>query len=263
MNTDYFTVINHCYMQRVCLLVLLVCLLAGCRKRNDHPVDPGDGQGQQPDPAVRIKSTNNNTFIYDTQGRLMRTTYGNSIVARTDYTYTRDSVSGRDVDLQGNFHGGSVTYYLRNDGLADSIRYIIDSSVPPLIIKLTYNVDRQPEGQLIAWEGGTADQRTVSYYTKGNLDSIRTFSLPGNELAEVVRFDYYTDRHNYLSNEHNGVSFTGMNSVSLLKKEVQEIRGTDTRVIAYAYEFDEKGRPVKRHMTLDGVPQPDLSYTWY
>lgn len=105
------------------------------------------------------------------QGRLIRTAYGNSIVARTDYTYTRDSVSGRDVDLQGNFHGGSVTYYLRNDGLADSIRYIIDSTVPPLIIKLTYNVDRQLEGQLIAWEGGTADQRCQPVEKRGTGDS--------------------------------------------------------------------------------------------
>lgn len=252
-------------MQRVYLLVLLVCLLAGCRKHNDHPDGPGDGQGQQPDPSVRIKSTNNNTYAYDSQGRLIRAVYGNSIVARTDYMYNRDSVSGRDVDLQGNFHGGSVTYYLRNDGLADSIRYIIDSTAPLLIIKLTYNADRQLVEQTVHEEGEAPDLRTAYYYSKGNQDSAVIYTIPGNQLAEVVRFDYYTDRSNYLSSEHNGISFVGVSSVNLPRKEIQEYPGSayGARVITYTYEFDEKGRPVQRHTALDGVPQPDLSYMWY
>jgi YD repeat-containing protein len=239
-------------------------LLAGCGKHNDHPGNPGNGGGQ-PDPSVRIKSTNNTTYTYDGQGRLARATYTNSLTARTDYTYFRDSVVATDFNLQGNPHGGGVTFYLSDDGLMRNARYTIDSTIPPLILKLTYNADRQFVEQTVTEEGKDPDLRTIRYYSKGNIDSAKTFTIPGNVVAEVERFDYYTDRHNYLSNEHNGISFTGVSSVNLVKKEVQEYPGSNvgTRVLVYTYEFDEKGRPVMRHTTLDGVPQPDLSYTWY
>jgi len=250
-------------MRRIYVCGLLIFLLAACGKHNDHPTNPGNGGGQQPDPSVRIKSTNNNTYTYDGQGRLTRVTYGNSITVRTDYTYTEDSVVGTDFNLQGNPHGGGVTYYLGNDGLTRNVRYIIDSTIPPLILQLTYNADRQLERQTVNEEGKAPDLLSIRYYSKGNLDSVKAIDILDNEVEEVVRFDYYTDKHNYLSNEHNGISFTGVSSVNLVKKEAQEFPGSSTRVIIYTYEFDEKGRPVARHMTLDGVPQPDLSYTWY
>jgi len=243
---------------------LLIFLLAACRKHHDRPADPGNGGGQ-PDPSVRIKSLNNTTYAYDNQGRLIRATYSNSITARTDYTYTRDSVVGTDYNLQGVPHGGGVTYYLSNDGLARNVRYIIDSTIPPLILNLTYNADRQLEQQTVHEEGEAPDLLTIRYYSKGNLDSVKSFDVLDNKVAEIQRSDYYTDRHNYLSSEHNGVSMIGVSSVNLVKKETQEFPGSgvSTRVLIYTYEFDERGRPVTRHMLLDGVPQPDLSYTWY
>jgi hypothetical protein len=121
------------------------------------------------------------------------------------------------------------------------------------------------ERQTVHEIGETTDLLTIRYYSKGNIDSAKTIDVLDNEVGEIVRFDYYTDKHNYLGSEHNGISMLGVSSANLIKKEVQEYPGSNvsTRILVYTYEYDEKDRPVTRHMTLDGVPQPDLSYTWY
>lgn len=248
-------------MQRIYAIGLLICLLAACRKQHDEPTRPGNGRGDKPDSSMRIKSINNNKYAYDNRGRVVRVTYSNSLTARTDYTYTKDSVSGMDFDMMGQPHGGSVAYYLGNDGLAVRVRYVIDVSVPPLIFNFTYSAGQLTE-QTIAEGGKAPNLRTVRYYSNGNLDSIRSFTIPGNVLVEVDRYEYYTDRPNWLGNEYNGISFLGKSSANLMKKEVWESTGT-TMVTEYTYEFDDKGLPVKRHTIVDGSPGGDLTYTWY
>jgi len=211
---------------------------------------------------VRIKSINNNKYAYDHQGRVVRVAYGNSLVARTDYTYTSDSVAGKDFDMLGNPHGGGVTYYLGGDGLATRVRYVIDSTVAPLILTLAYDADRHLTEETVADEHGTAFLRVVWYYSKGNADSALTYSLPGNELASVERIEYYTDQRNWLGNGYNGIAFLGASSVNLEKKRVQVNTG-GTMVTEYTYEFDDSHRPVIRHTTVNGSSSPDITYTWY
>jgi len=250
-------------MQRTFVISLLICLLAAssCRKQHGQPDPPGNG-GRKPDSSARIRSINNNMYAYDGEGRVARITYSNSIAARTDYSYSPDSVFARDFDMQGHPHGGRVTYYLRNDGLADRIFYLIDSSVSPLIITLAYNTDRQLTEEIVADEGGTAFLRVVWHYSKGNADSVLTYSLPGNVLSGVERVEYYADQPNWLGNEHNGISFLGAGNANLEKKRVSTNTGSPS-VTEYTYQFDDAQRPVVKHTTVDGSAMPDLAFTWY
>jgi hypothetical protein len=247
-------------MKQLLLCCVALHLLISCGKHNDKPADPND-----PDPApsahTRIKSINGNTYAYDSLGRLIRSSYSNSLTARTEYTYTKDSVTGNDFDLQGHHVGSTAVFYLGSDGLATSEKYVIDPSIAPIVLSFKYNGDRQLMEQTVGEEGKTPTNRTVFYYSKGNLDSSKAISIPDNKLLQVERFEYYTDQPNLLDNGSNGISFVGVGSANLVKKEVR-VNTTATSIIEYTYEFDTQKRPVKRHVTIDGAPWIDLAYTW-
>jgi len=248
-------------MKQRLLCIVALCLLISCGKYNDKPPGPND-----PDPAPsahpRIKSINGNTYAYDSLGRLIRSYYSNSLTARTEYSYTRDSVIGRDFDLQDHPISSATIFYLRNDGLAAHEKYIIDASTAPIVLSFKFNGDRQLIEQTAGEEGKAPTNHTIYYYSKGDLDSSKTFSLNNNTLLQSEHYEYYTDRPNLLSNESNGVAFIGAGSANLLKKEVQVNAGA-TSIIEYTYEFDAQKRPVKRHMIVDGAPWADLTYTWF
>ena len=247
--------------KQLLLCCVALCLLISCSKYNDKPADPND-----PDPAPsahpRIKSINGNTYAYDSLGRLVRSFYSNSLTARTEYTYTKDSLVGNDFDLQGNRVGSAAVYYLGSDGLATSEKYIIGPSIAPIVLSFKYNGDRQLIEQTVGEEGKAPTNRTVYYYSKGNLDSSKAISIPDNKVLQVERFEYYTDQPNLLNNESNGIAFVGIGSANLVKKEVQVNTGATTN-IELTYEFDTQKRPVRRHITIDGTPWTDLTYTWF
>jgi hypothetical protein len=248
-------------MKQLLLYCAALCLLTSCSKHNDKPADPND---PDPKPSIhlRIKSINGNTYAYDSLGRLVKSFYSNSLTARTEYTYTKDSLVGSDFDLQGNRVGSAAVYYLGSDGLATSEKYIIDPSIAPIILSFTYNADRRIVDQTVGEKGKTPTNHTLYFYSKGNLDSSKAISIPDNKVLQVERFEYYTDQPNLLNNESNGVAFIGVGSTNLVKKEVRVNDGATT-TIEYTYEFDTQKRPVKRHITIDGAPWTDLTYTWF
>ena len=249
-------------MKQVLLYCMAFCLLIGCSKHHDKPAAPGNDPDPAPAKPLRIKSINGNTFNYDSLGRLIRSFYSNSITARTEYTYTRDSMIGRDYDRQGNLHGGSQVFYFGSDGLATREKYIIDNSITPLILTFTYNSQHQLIGQIVGEEGKAPTTRSTYYYSKGNMDSSKTYSIPDNTLLSYERFEYYTDKPNLLSNEHNGISFVGVGNANLAKKEVRVNSGATTTT-EYTYEFDSGQRPAKSHTNVDGASWTDLTYTWF
>lgn len=235
-------------------------LLLSCSKHHDKP-------GNDPDPEpgkIRMKSLNGNTFTYDGQGRLTRASYSNSIVAYTTYVYTEDSVVGIDFDRQGNPHaGGGVIFYLGANGLATREKFIIDNSVPAIILDFTYNADRQLIEEVVGRDGEAPESRVVMYYSKGNMDSSRSFSLETGELVRTIRYEYYTDKPNLLSSEHGGISYVGVGNVNLEKRDVQIIPGIPDILTEYGYEFDDRRRPSIRHTRVDGMLFNDQTYTWY
>jgi len=247
-------------MKQLLLYGAALCLLISCGKHNDKPAGPND---PDPSPArLRIKSINGNTYGYDSLGRLVRSSYSNSLTVRTEYTYTKDSVIGSDYNLQGDRVGSGTVYYLGGDGLATSGKYIFNPSIAPILLSFKYNGDRQLIEQAVGEDGKDPANHTLYYYSKGNLDSAKTISIPDNRLLQLERYEYYTDQPNLLNNESNGIAFVGAGSANLVKKEVQVNTGATT-TIEYTYEFDTQKRPVKRHITVDGAPWADLTYTWF
>jgi hypothetical protein len=249
-------------MKQVFLPVVFFCLLSGCGKHNDKPDNPGAQPGSIPPINVRIKSINNNTYSYDSLGRLSQAFYSNSVVARTDYTYTKTVVTGTDFDRQGKVHPGSVVYTIGPDGLATQEKYIFDPGAPALVLGFTFNADRQLVEQIAGDEGQAPTMRTVYYYRQFNLDSLKTYSLPDNKLVSYERFEYYTDKYNTIGFESNGVSFLGAGSANLLKKDIRVDYPTTT-VTEYTYQFDDRNRTIQSHKVVDGASVSDLAYTYF
>lgn len=247
-------------MKRLFLYNLCFMLLLSCGKHHDKP-------GGDPDPApenILLKSLNGNTFTYDAQGRLIKETFSNSVVAYTTYTYTKDSVVGKDFDRQGLPHaGGGVIFYLGADGLATREKFIFDDSAPAFIIDFSYNAGKQLVQEIIREEGEEPASKILMYYSGGNMDSTRSISLKTGDTLRTVYYYYYTDKPNLLSTQHNGISYVGVGSVNLEMKDLQIIPGTPNILTEYGYEFDAKGRPVVRHARVDGVPFNDQTFTWY
>jgi hypothetical protein len=248
-------------MKQLLLCIAALCLLISCGKHNDKPAAPNDPD-PAPSPHPRIKSINGNTYAYDSLGRLIRSYYSNSTTARTEYTYTKDSIIGRDFDLQDHPVTSATIFYLRSDGLAIGEKYIIEASLPAILLFFNYDADGHLVDQVSGEEGQPFSSRRTSYYSHGNLDSVKTFYIPDNKQVQYEQFEYYTDQPNLLDNGSNGIRFVGVGSANLVKKEIRVNNGV-TSTIEYTYEFDAQKRPVKRHMTVDGAPWTDLTYTWF
>jgi len=249
-------------MKQVFLPVVFVCLLSGCGKHNDKPGDPGTQPSPIPPINVRLKSINFNTYTYDSLGRLSQAFYSNSIVARTDYTYTKTTVTGTDFDRAGKIHPGGAVYTIGPDGLATREKYIFDPGVPALLLSFTFNAKRQLVEQVAGAEGEAPGTRVLYYYHQFNLDSLKLYSLPDNKLISYERFEYYTDKYNTIGYESYGVSFLGAGSANLLKKDIRVDYPTTT-VTEYTYQFDDRNRAIASHKVVDGASVSDLAYTYF
>jgi len=239
---------------------MAICLIAACSKHHD---DPGGERVPPRDKVTRIKTLGGNTFTYDSLGRLIRADYSNSVTARTDYKYTKDSVVQQDFDRQGNpQQSGRVIYYLGNDTLVHTMRYFLSPAVPALYFTLTYDTEKRLTEQLVGDDGSAPTSRVVNYYSAGNLDSSRLSSVASGLIAETDRYEYYTDRPNLLGEEYNGIAFGGAGSANLIKKRTMISPQADTTVIEYTYEFDADKRPVRQKSSLNGQPWGDLAISW-
>jgi hypothetical protein len=239
---------------------MVLCLMAACSKHHDKPVD--GGHGPYHGPVIRLKTAGANAHTYDSLGRLIRTDFSASVTGRSEFTYNRDSVVEKDYDQQGRRQGPIIIYYLNSDTLATKARYILDPSVPALFFNITYDADRRLIEELAGDEGSPADTHVVNYYSNGNVDSTKLFSVSTGRLVETTRFEYYTDKHNWLNDVYNGISYLGAGSANLLKRQT-DIQTNDTSVIEYTYAFDADSRPIRRHATFNGeVWGPDIDYTW-
>jgi len=252
-------------MKQVFLPVIFFCLLSGCGKHNDKPGDPGNRPDPIPPPDVRIRSINNDTYSYDSLGRLSQALYSNSIVVRTDYAYTNTAVIATDFDGNGNVHPGGAVATIGPNGLATEQKYKFDPGMPALVLSFTYNAKRQLVEELESNEGTAPDLRTVYYYSQYDLDSLKVYYVPDNTLIASDRFEYYTDKYNTLGRESNGISFLGVWSAHLVKKDVQVNGGATpvTTVTEYTYEFDAQNRAVKSHKIVNGTTYPEVNYTYY
>jgi len=258
----YFTE-NKSDMKRLTTCCTVICLLAACSKHHDKPGD--GGQGGKDSTVIRLKTAGANTYTYDSLARLARITYGNSVTGRTDYTYTKDSVLEKSFDQQGNPQGPYTIYYLNSDAISTHGRYIINpnaTDIPALFFNLTYDADRRLVEEFIGDEGSAPESHVVNYYNNGNEDSSKLFSAQTGLLAELTRYEYFTDKSNWLDPVYNGVSYIGKGNASLLKKIV-EMQTGDTTVIEYTYEFDADNKPIKRQAFLNGAPWgAAIDYTW-
>ncbi|HVU57103.1 MAG TPA: hypothetical protein VHD83_18705 [Puia sp.] len=245
-------------MQKLTICCLFLSLLAACSKHHDKPGDPGGGPHGT---VIRLKTAGANTYTYDSLGRLFRINFSNSVTGRSEYAYTKDSVVENDFDQQGNRQGPILIYYLNNDTLTSHIRYILAPTAPALFFRLTYDADKRLTEEIAGNEGSAPDSRVVNYYSHGNEDSSLLFSAQTGQLVETTRYEYYTDKSNWLDPVYNGISYLGTGSMNLLKK-ITELQTGDTTVIEYTYEFDADNKPIKRHATLNGDPWGDIDYTW-
>jgi len=212
--------------------------------------------------VIRLKTAGANTYIYDSLGRLVRTTFSNSVTGRADYTYTKDSIVENDFDQQGQRQGPILINFLNSDTLTSHIRYILDASVPALFFNLTYDSEKRLVDEIAGDEGSPPDSHVVNYFSNGNEDSSRLLSVETGQLVELTTYQYYTDKPNWLDPVYNGMSYFGKGSVNLLKKMV-EMQPGDTTVIEYTYEFDADNKPLKRQAFLNGAPWgAAIDYTW-
>jgi len=248
-------------MKKVLVPALISCLLFACGKHNDKPGNPGGTTDPTPTAQLRVKSSDGFTYVYDSLGRLSKYLYSNSLPARTEYTYTATTVTGTDFATNGNAYGGGVIYTIGSNGLATSDK-LIASLMTPVITTYTYNAERQLVEEIANEEGKAPSVRTIHYYSRGNMDSVKSFSLSTGTMLTYIRFEYYTDQPNLLSQENYGISYLGASNANLLKKYVQ-IEPGDTTVMEFTYDFDAQKRPVTSHQVRNGAPFGDVTYTYY
>jgi hypothetical protein len=242
-------------MKKLIIYGIVLCLLCACGKHYNKP-----GSGPTPDPGglTRIQSFNNSNYTYDSLGRLVLATFSNNVTARTAYTYTKDSVLLRSFD---GVDSTTFIYYLNKDSLAVRERYLVNVAASNLLFTFSYNADRQLTEQLVGEENSTPATHQVNYYSGGNMDSSIFFSFVDNRIVQFSRYEYYTDKRNWLSDAYNGISYTGAGNANLMKKETT-IEGLDTTVMVYSYVFDANDRPVRKHIVRNGTDSIDLNYTW-
>lgn len=238
-----------------------LCLLAACSKHHDKP---GDDGGPDRGTVIRLKTAGANTYTYDSLARLARIDFSNSVTGHSDYAYTKDSIVEKDFDQQGQRQGPILIYYLNSDTLTSHIRYIIapGSEVPPLFFQLAYDADKHLVDEIAGDEGSAPDSHVINYYSNGDEDSSRLFSVETGQLVELTTYEYYTDKPNWLDPVYNGISYVGKGNAHLLKKMV-EMQPGDTTVVEYTYEFDADNKPVKRQAYLNGeLWGAPIDYTW-
>lgn len=244
-------------MKQIYVLAAILFLITGCRRHVDRP------GGHEPNPAskVRITSSGGFTYTYDSKGRLFQSFYPNSSQARIEYTYTDKTVTGTEFGEDGRSFGPRIIYTLGDNGLASSDKFFLAGHSDSTITSYAYNTDRQLVEELAA-EGDKAPvSRTIHYFSKGNEDSLKSFSLSNGKLLKYMRFGYYTDKPNSLSYENSGISYLGASNANLLKSYFRIELG-DTTTTDITYEFDAQKRPSKSHIIEDGRPLSDVLYTF-
>ncbi|MBS1661267.1 MAG: hypothetical protein JST68_09475 [Bacteroidetes bacterium] len=244
--------------QNIYVLASILFIISGCRR---HVDPPGGDHGPTPDSKLRLNSTSEFMYVYDSQGRLSKSLYSNSLPAGMEYVYTDKTITGKDVGTDGKPYFDRIVYTLGSNGLAVSDKYVLGDNSTAQITNYTYNTDRQLVEEIAGEEGKAPVSRTVYYYNKGNRDSLKTFSLKDGKLLTFIRFEYYTDKPAVLTYENNGITYLGASNANLLKKYVQ-INPGDTTTMDISYVLDAQNRPVKGHFVQNGLALSDEIYTY-
>jgi hypothetical protein len=111
------------------------------------------------------------------------------------------------------------------------------------------------------YESNGVTGNTTYTYVSGNLDKVTVESSNTSNIT-TVSFTYYPDKPNVFDNDVFGESFRGVGSKNLVKSRTVESNGV-TGTTEYSYDFDLQGRVVKVRTTINGNPQPDVSYSYY
>ena len=181
-------------------------------------------------------------YEYDDMNRVKKITNTyNSTSIVTNFTYSPDSV----VALSNNRH----TYFLNNNGLADSSALIVPGS--PEQIKLYYKYTYNSAGYLVSerqifsqvYNGNIILDTTIISYTIANGNLVK---ITDSQSTDETTFEYSNqlrpDNNFELTAQPNKFSFLGTSSKNLLSKVL--IGSSISAEVSY--EKDKKGNIIKQ-----------------
>jgi hypothetical protein len=230
-------------MKNLLFIMLAAATLTACSKNNDdQPVNPVDGS-EKVKKAVYESGPEFDSYVYDGAGRLKTRT--SETGAKTEYEYQPGKVIQTLYNSDGSLNR-VYTYGLDANGLAATETRSLQ---PDFLETRVYNSDNQILKS--TWNIGSNVNVSEHFYSNGNCDSVR-YSSNGN-WDMTNKMTYYTDRLNTLDNSNFGRHFWGKGNKNLAKTgQYHYPDGSKGTLEEYAYEFDAKGRVLKKHSIEGG-----------
>lgn len=223
-------------------------LLVACKKNNDD--QPGNPAAISDKVKKSTYDSGETIFSYDATGRIKSRTYLNG--SKTEYSYEPGKVYEKQFNNAGVLTL-SYTYELDANSLVGKENR---SDLPGSQTVYLYNSDKQTVKSTLVGNGNSSSRDY--FYSNGNCDSSR-LSSNGN-WNTTIKTTYYTDKLNVLDYEKYGETFWGKKSKNLIKSEQYFFSdGTMGSIENYSYEFDAKGRVIKRTSEADG----DIDVTYF
>jgi YD repeat-containing protein len=233
------------------ILLAAMSFFPSCKKNSDNtPPPPGPGN------FIRVKTSvsayESLKFSYDNAGRLIeRISNGTTKVT---YEYPSGKVIQK-VFTPGGVLSDTWTFTLDANGLSTQRTYDQDAAYLETTL---YNSDKQIVKTITQGSGYT--EGADYFYSNGNLDSCR-FSSNG-AWTFTSRYTYYTDKPNVMDPENYGEAHFGKGSKNLYKTfQYVYPDGTITEITNVSYEYDAKGRVIKR-ISQKGANTGFINYTY-
>jgi len=245
------------------ILLTLVAFLSGCNRSEYYA------------PAKPIKKIASiiqdngfsKTYEYNSNGDVSKLTevtyfyYAQSIAYLdtlfSTYTYKKDSIIQTTIS-HANAKYNRPEYIKYNRALLNSQGYIsasIESSAFGQLITFQYDNSGHciKESDIALLPNPHVVFVSNYSFTNGNMSSIEEGNL-------LIKYEYYTDKDNTISNESYGSKFRGKGNKNLVKTETV-IQNGITSITSYEYEFDKDNYPIKQ-TTIRGNYKFSETYTY-
>lgn len=192
------------------------------------------------------------SYTYDASGRLSK--YEHLGGTKRTYDYQPGLVVEKYYNAVGNL---ASTKNLELDA-SGYVNHVSDPNFPGTPTVRVYNADHQLVKDISVT--GIYTNSMDYFYSNGNCDSMR-YSTNG-VWNQTIKWTYYTDKANSLSNQSGGQSYWGVSSKNLMKSEQYFYSdGTSGDKSNYTYEFDAIGNATKQ--TVAYGANINISYISY
>jgi len=175
----------------------------------------------------------------------------------TTFTYKKDSIIETEIcHANAKYNRAEEITYFRS-GL-NFQGYIsaqtISSAIGDLLTYQYDNFGHCIKSSVLSLSPNASVKYVYNYsFSNGNLSSV-------DYSNSLLKYEYYTDKDNTLSNESFGSKFMGKDSKNLVKKETIS-QGSYTGIDNYEYEFDKDNYPIKK-TTIYGNTKFSETYTY-